>query len=163
MADTQKPSETELSHDAKELMPFIIYHNSLDMVARLIKSSCDLSLAILDSTKQSQTRVAQALSNETPAQAFADGMIPTTDEMDHAAQVVASAMNDAAGRALASVNAAPSPALNLASEQALDASPSTPKVSAKTVGEPSKPRLPRSITKKQSPSSRSGSSVTKSA
>lgn len=89
----------------KTLMPFVVYQNNLEMFGRMVQSTCALSLSILEATRRHNSQLSEALAQETPAQAFAEGMIPTTDEMDRAAAIVASAMNDAASRALASAAA----------------------------------------------------------
>ncbi len=138
MTSKPKSSGDGSSSTDKELMPFVIYQNSLEMFSRVMKSTCDLSIAILESSKRSEEQVAKALSHETPAQAFAEGMIPTTDEMDHAAKVVASAMNDAATRALSAVN-------NEEKDAKAPAAAAPQKPSA-----PSAPRLPKSVVKSAS-------------
>lgn len=83
-------------------MPFVIYENQLELMSRLVASSCRLATSVLESSKTTQSQVSAALAQqEEGAKTMAAAIIPSTGDVEAATKTVTSAMNEAATRALA--------------------------------------------------------------
>lgn len=95
------------STEHKDLMPFIIFRNHLEMMGRMVESSCKLSHTMLAASRKSAEKAFAATDEEPAATSDAPSfpamsdLIPSTEDLQTAASAVATAMNEAAVRAIA--------------------------------------------------------------
>lgn len=92
---------TENKKESQDSLAFAMYRNQLDMMARIIDSSCKMSLMMLEATRKSEQQVITTLSEHIDASTQIQDMIPSTEDLQSAANAVTKAMNEAAVRAIA--------------------------------------------------------------